>query len=103
MFTEVFTNFFLNFGGNWITLLPMFAEGNIEKGLKYLGAGIAGVGVFGASLGQGILGYGACMAIGRNPEVAPKITTTMIIVAGISESGSIYALVVALLLIYAVN
>ncbi|WP_338970010.1 F0F1 ATP synthase subunit C [Spiroplasma endosymbiont of Labia minor] len=70
------------------------------QGLKLLGAGVAIVGALGAGIGQGAAGQGACMAIGRNPEAASKITSTMIIAAGIAESGAIYALVVAILLIF---
>ncbi|WP_422397915.1 MULTISPECIES: F0F1 ATP synthase subunit C [unclassified Spiroplasma] len=78
-----------------------FAEANeVGDGLKLLGAGLTGMGMVGASIGQGIVGYGACIAIGRNPETAPKITSTLIITAGFAESGAIYALVIAILLIF---
>ncbi|WP_425443420.1 F0F1 ATP synthase subunit C [Spiroplasma monobiae] len=73
---------------------------SIAIGLKLLGAGLTGTGMIGASVGQGMVGYGACIAIGRNPETAPKITSTLIITAGFCESGAIYALVVAILLIF---
>ncbi|WP_418064535.1 F0F1 ATP synthase subunit C [Spiroplasma diminutum] len=77
------------------------AEGDdIGTGLKMLGAGLTGTGMIGASIGQGIVGYGACVAIGRNPETAPKITSTLIVTAGFCESGAIYALVIAILLIF---
>ncbi|WP_407696236.1 ATP synthase subunit c family protein [Spiroplasma cantharicola] len=72
----------------------------VGQGLKLLGAGLTGMGMVGASIGQGIVGYGACIAIGRNPETAPKITSTLIITAGFAESGAIYALVIAILLIF---
>ncbi|WP_370456486.1 F0F1 ATP synthase subunit C [Spiroplasma sp. BIUS-1] len=75
-------------------------ENNIGTGLKFLGAGLTGMGMIGASIGQGMVGYGACIAIGRNPETAPKITSTLIITAGFCESGAIYALVIAILLIF---
>ncbi|WP_425289576.1 F0F1 ATP synthase subunit C [Spiroplasma endosymbiont of Dioctria linearis] len=75
-------------------------EIEIGEGLKLLGAGLTGMGMVGASIGQGIVGYGACIAIGRNPETAPKITSTLIITAGFAESGAIYALVIAILLIF---
>nr|WP_232017523.1 hypothetical protein [Mycoplasma mycoides] len=48
------------------------------------------------------MGQGACLAIGRNPEMASKVTSTMIVSAGISESGAIYSLVIAILLIFVV-
>ncbi|WP_422398152.1 F0F1 ATP synthase subunit C [Spiroplasma endosymbiont of Diplazon laetatorius] len=73
---------------------------SIAIGLKLLGAGLTGIGMVGASVGQGMVGYGACIAIGRNPETAPKITSTLIITAGFCESGAIYALVIAILLIF---
>ncbi|WP_422397874.1 F0F1 ATP synthase subunit C [Spiroplasma endosymbiont of Atherix ibis] len=86
----------------YTTLLMFLANTgeSVGEGLKYLGAGITGVGMIGASIGQGLVGYGACIAIGRNPETAPKITSTLIITAGFAESGAIYALVIAILLIF---
>lgn len=56
--------------------------------------------VLGAGIGQGAVGQGACLAIGRNPEMYGKITSTMIIASGIAESGAIYSLVIAILLIF---
>ncbi|QEH61272.1 F0F1 ATP synthase subunit C [Spiroplasma chinense] len=103
MLAELYTNVFLTFGGNLITLLPiLFASENATtgRGLIGVGAGLTGIGMIGASIGQGMAGYGACLAIGRNPEVAGKITTTLIITAGFCESGAIYALVIALLLLF---
>ncbi len=104
MFAQILTNL----GGNFISIMPLystllmfFAEANeVGDGLKLLGAGLTGMGMVGASIGQGIVGYGACIAIGRNPETAPKITSTLIITAGFAESGAIYALVIAILLIF---
>ncbi|AKU79292.1 F0F1 ATP synthase subunit C [Spiroplasma turonicum] len=106
MFAEVLRNSCILTGGSLITMLPIYtlfsqflflAEGD---GYKLLGAGICSFGMIGASLGQGLVGYGACLAIGRNPEVAPKVTSTLIITAGFAESGAIYALVISILLIF---
>ncbi len=106
MFAQILTNL----GGNFISIMPLYStllmffaevkEIEIGEGLKLLGAGLTGMGMVGASIGQGIVGYGACIAIGRNPETAPKITSTLIITAGFAESGAIYALVIAILLIF---
>nr|WP_240504652.1 ATP synthase F0 subunit C [Mesoplasma chauliocola] len=93
-------NFLVGYFSVLSSVLPLLADTTTGDGLKLLGAGVAIVGVAGAGIGQGAVGQGACMAIGRNPEMAPKITSTMIIAAGIAESGAIYALVVAILLIF---
>ncbi|WP_373423240.1 F0F1 ATP synthase subunit C [Mesoplasma lactucae] len=78
----------------------LMAETTAADGYKFLGAGIAGIGTFGAGIGQGVAAQGACMAIGRNPEMASKIQSVMIIGAGIAESGAVYSLVIAILLIF---
>ncbi|ATZ16673.1 F-type H+-transporting ATPase subunit c [Entomoplasma freundtii] len=104
LMTELINNVYANLFSAFATILPNFlADANDTStgfGLKMIGAGLAAVGMIGAGLGQGIIGQGACMAIGRNPEVASKITSTMIIGAGIAESGAIYALVIAILIIF---
>ncbi|KAF5295617.1 hypothetical protein FQA39_LY12790 [Lamprigera yunnana] len=105
----LFTDFMSNYVGNYLavltTVMPtlqLLTEGNlladgitgsISDGLKYVGAGLAGLGTGFVGIGQGIAGQGACLAIGRNPEMASKISSTMIIIAGIAESGAIYSLI----------
>ncbi|ATX70398.1 ATP synthase F0 subunit C [Spiroplasma clarkii] len=100
MFTEMLTNFYITWGGLLGSTLPFLMAEDINRGLIGIGAGLTGVGMVGASIGQGLAGYGACVAIGRNPEVAGKITTTLIITAGFCESGAIYALVTAILILF---
>jgi F-type H+-transporting ATPase subunit c len=112
LFTELMTNVYANLFSALTVVMPTSFSARMPLGadkmtvtrtgvgLKMIGAGIAGIGMFGAGLGQGLTGQGACMAIGRNPEVASKITSTMIIGAGIAESGAIYALVIAILIIF---
>jgi len=74
--------------------------------LKYysvaaLACGIAiGVAAFGASIGQGMGLKGATEGIARNPGASGKITTTLIIGLAMIESLAIYALVVALILLF---
>lgn len=70
-------------------------------GLRYLGAGLAMFGAIGAGLGIGILGSGAVQAIGRNPDAAGAIQTNMILAIAFAEAVAIYALAVALILIFA--
>ncbi len=73
------------------------------KALALLAAGLAmGFGAVGPGIGEGFVGGKACEAIGKRPEEANLITKTMIIGQAISETTGIYALVVALILIFVV-
>jgi F-type H+-transporting ATPase subunit c len=83
-----------------ITRLAADADGG--SGLQYIGAGIAMVAALGAGLGQGYAAGKACEAIARNPEMESRIRTMMIVGAAIAETCAIYALIVALLLIFVV-
>ena len=72
---------------------------NSQEGLKSIAAALAiGLGSFGPALGIGILAGKAMEAIGRNPEAAPKIQTSMILAIAFAEAIAIYALVVALVI-----
>ncbi|MFH0957283.1 MAG: ATP synthase F0 subunit C [Pseudomonadota bacterium] len=67
-----------------------------------LAAGLAiGLGAIGSGIGMGTAIGGACEGTSRNPEAGGKITTTMIIGLAMIESLTIYALVIALLLLFA--
>ena len=67
-----------------------------------IGAGLAiGLGAIGAGAGIGNAANGACQAVGRNPGVQGKIMTVMLVGMAMAESVCIYALVVALVLLYA--
>ena len=78
---------------------PQVAE-ILVVGLKSLGAALAMVGTFGASLGIGILGYGALQGIARNPDAARAIQINMILAIAFTEAVAIYALVVAILILF---
>ncbi len=62
--------------------------------------GIA-IAAFGCGIGQGLGLKAAVEGIARNPESSGKVTVTMLIGLAMIESLCIYALVVALILIYA--
>lgn len=65
-----------------------------------LAAAIAiGLGTIGTGLGQGNAVSKAMEAIGRNPEAAPTIRTTMLIGLAFIESLCIYALVISFMLL----
>jgi len=71
--------------------------------VKLLAAGLAiGLGAIGPGIGIGILALGALQAIGRNPEAAGQIQTNMFIGIAFAEAVAIYALVVALILLFVV-
>lgn len=57
-----------------------------------------GVGAIGPAIAIGVIASAAMHAIGRNPEAAGKIQTSMILGLAFAEAVAIYALVVALIL-----
>ena len=76
---------------------------DLINGLALLGAGICmGLGAIGPGIGEGFVAGKACEAMGRKPEEAGILTRTMIIGQAISESTGVYALVIALLLLFVV-
>lgn len=74
-----------------------------DKGMAYIGAGLAMIGVFGIGLGQGWCNAKAVEGIARNPEVLSKLRTQFILGAALIETGAIYALIIAILLIFVAN
>jgi F-type H+-transporting ATPase subunit c len=61
----------------------------------------AAIGVIGPAIGIGMLVSRALEAIGRNPEAASKIQSTMIIGVAFVEALAIFALVVAFVIKFA--
>lgn len=66
----------------------------------YIGAGIAMLGGLGTGIGQGFAAGKASEAVARNPEAESKIRTMMIVGCAIAETAAIYALIIAILLIF---
>ncbi len=70
---------------------------------KAIGAALAiGIGGLGPGLGIGMAVRGAMEALGRNPEAAGDIRTTMIIGAALAEAVAIYAFVIAIIIAFVV-
>ncbi|HCW32673.1 MAG: F0F1 ATP synthase subunit C, F-type H+-transporting ATPase subunit c [Candidatus Peregrinibacteria bacterium GW2011_GWE2_39_6] len=70
---------------------------------KLLAAGLCmGLGAIGPAIGEGYIGGKAMEAMGRNPQMADKIFTNMIVADAIAESTGIYSLVVALIILFVV-
>ena len=70
--------------------------------MRNLAAALAiGLGAIGPGIGIGILGSKAMEAIGRNPEATGQIQSNMILGIAFTEAIAIYALVIALIILYA--
>ena len=72
----------------------------IIMGCCALGAGIAMIAGIGPGIGEGNAVAKACEAIGRQPEARSAVTTTMIMGCAVAETTGLYALVIAILLIF---
>ncbi len=82
------------------------ASGDYAKALVvavsiFAAAMVMGAGTMTTALGMGHGLNGAVNAVGRNPEAQGKILTTMMVGLAMIESLAIYALVIALVVIYA--
>lgn len=78
-------------GKDGIVLAALFIAAGLGMGLGALGPGI----------GQGNAVKGAVEGIARNPGASGKIMTTMLVGLAMIESLAIYALVIALILLFA--
>ena len=73
----------------------------LAKGLIAIAAGLCmGIGAIGPAIGEGHAVGKALEGMARQPEVADKLRTNMILGCAITESTGIYSLVVALLLLF---
>ncbi len=65
-----------------------------------VGAGLALIAGIGPGIGEGNAVAKACEAIGRQPESAGPVRSTMIMGCAIAETTGLYGLVIGLLLIF---
>ena len=61
-----------------------------------------GAGALGPGIGIGLAAFGALQSLGRNPEAQGIIRTNMIVAMAFAESIAIYALVIALIILFVV-
>ena len=74
----------------------------LAKGLIAIAAGLCmGIGAIGPAIGEGHAVGKALEGMARQPEVADKLRTNMILGCAITETTDIYSLVIALLLLFA--
>ena len=72
----------------------------IILGCCALGAGIAMIAGIGPGIGECNAVASACEAIGRQPESKSEVTSTMILGCAVAETTGLYALIIAILLIF---
>lgn len=68
-------------------------------GCSAIGAGIAVLAALGPGLGQGYAAGKAAEAVARQPEAKSDIIQTMILGQAVSETSSIYGLIIAIILL----
>ncbi len=87
-----------------IAILLIFMDFGSESLLgaaSLLGAGICmGFGAIGSGAGSGFPGGQACMGIARQPAVAGKLTTNMLIGSAVCQTPAIFSMVVSLMLMF---
>jgi ATP synthase F0 subunit c len=67
----------------------------------FIGGGLSmGFGAIGAAIGEGLTASQANSAISRSPQMAGDIFKTMLVGQAIAESASIFALVIAMILLF---
>lgn len=67
---------------------------------KVIAAALVMLPTAGAALGIGAMGYAAMQGIARNPDASSEVQTTLILAVAFTEAIAIYALVVALLILF---
>ena len=67
---------------------------------KFIGAGLATIGLAGAGIGIGQIGKGAVESIARQPEAANDIRSGMILTAAFVEGVALFAVIAAVLAIF---
>jgi F-type H+-transporting ATPase subunit c len=69
----------------------------------FIAAGLCmGLGGLGPSLGQGFIAGKACEGIGKKPENSGQIIRAMVLGMAITETATIFALLVSLILLFVV-
>ena len=76
----------------------------LAKGLIAIGAGLCmGIGAIGPAVGEGHAVGCALEGMARQPEAASTLRTNMIVGCAITETTGIYSLLIAFLILFALN
>jgi F-type H+-transporting ATPase subunit c len=70
------------------------------QAMRYVGAGLAMIGAVGAGAGVGLAAMGGVQAMGRNPDAASLIQINMILGIVFAEAIAIYAMAIALIILF---
>jgi F-type H+-transporting ATPase subunit c len=76
-------------------------EGNISEGLRYVGAGLATLGMIGAALGVGNIFASYLDAAMRNPSAAPQQSGNLFLGMALAEALGLFAFVISMLILFA--
>ena len=76
---------------------PTWENSFAGKGMAALGAGLT---LIGAGWGFGRIGAAALESMARQPEVADKVSGSMITIAALLEGATFFALIVCLLILF---
>jgi len=87
-----------------IAILLIFMEmpsTNVLTAAALLGAGLSmGFGAIGSGVGSGFPGGQACLGLARQPAMASRLTTNMLIGSAVCQTPAIFSMVVALMLMF---
>ena len=74
---------------------------NVLTAAALLGAGLSmGFGAIGSGIGSGFPGGQACLGLARQPAMASRLTTNMLIGSAVCQTPAIFSMVVALMLMF---
>ena len=76
-------------------------EGNITEGLRYVGAGLATLGMIGAAIGVGNIFGSFLEAAMRNPSAAPQQSGNLFLGMALAEALGLFAFVISMLILFA--
>jgi F-type H+-transporting ATPase subunit c len=87
----------------FVLATPVWAQApttGVPNSIWFSGAGAAGIGaglvIIGAGIGFGRIGASALESMARQPEVAGRVQTGMIIIAALLEGATFFALIVCI-------
>ncbi len=76
---------------------------DIVLAAKYLSAGLCmGIGAIGSAIGEGLAAAHALDGMARQPEMQGALMRTMVLGQAITETTGIYALLIAIVLLFVV-
>ena len=90
--------------GLMVAVILLFVDtpgSGLVQSVSMISAGICmGVGALGSGFGSGFAGGTACSSVGRQPRLSNTITLNLLVGQAISQTSSIFALVIAMMLMF---